>query len=105
MSLKLVREKQLNALVDLPLWMCHLLVDLSGSWGMFSWVATIQYLTMAIRELGLLKLPNLLFQQLSNKLLQIGLNWQCQVERSDFKKDLSFPLNQVESYKAMSDKE
>jgi len=30
MSLKLVREKQLNALVDLLLWMCHLLVDLSG---------------------------------------------------------------------------
>lgn len=35
---------------------------ITGSWGMFSWVATIQYLTMAIRELGLLKLPNLLFQ-------------------------------------------
>lgn len=34
---------------------------ITGSWGMFSWVATIQYLTMAIRELGLLKLPNLLF--------------------------------------------
>lgn len=30
MSLKLVREKQLNALVDLLLLMCHLLVDLSG---------------------------------------------------------------------------
>lgn len=32
MSLKLVREMSLNALVDLQLWMCHLLVDLSGKY-------------------------------------------------------------------------
>lgn len=110
----------LNALVDLQLWMCHLLVDLSGkyltsvvvllscyihirninplidsiaidmqmrwiisllaqldwtlilslsmflmqhtgSWGMFSWVATIRYLTMGIRESDLQKLLKWIF--------------------------------------------
>lgn len=32
----------------------------TGSWGMFSWVPTIQYLIMETRELGLLKLLKML---------------------------------------------